>query len=293
MKWTRGQGPSGDVIDRRGARVGGTAAKVGGGGAILAIIVALIAQAAGVELPFLGGSSGTTGAGSPLGDGVGGNEPAAPIDPAADPDRELVAFIDFTMKDIQDTFTSLLPSYRRAKLVIFTSAIDTGCGRSSSAIGPFYCPPDERAYIDLSFYRELRERFGAPGDFAQAYVLAHEVGHHLQNLLGADERVRRETARDRRRENELSVRLELQADCYAGVWGHHAGRRELLEGGDVDEAITAAQAIGDDRLQKQAGARVNPETWTHGSSAQRAKWFRVGMQAGTLEACDTFAPATP
>jgi predicted metalloprotease len=184
--------------------------------------------------------------------------------------------------------------FERAKLVIFTDAVETGgCGSASSAVGPFYCPGDSKAYIDLSFYRDLKARFGAPGDFAQAYVLAHEIGHHLQNLLGANEKVARATRADKSRENDLSVRLELQADCYAGVWGNSAQHRDLLEAGDVEEAITAANAIGDDRLQKQAGARVNPETWTHGSSAQRVKWFNIGMKSGQLESCDTFSIAKP
>ena len=298
MKWKRGEA-SGDVEDRRGVS-GSTAAKVGGGGAIIAIVVAILSQ-------VLGGSSGGGGAGgggggidlsglgAALGGGGGGaaEQPGTPIDPKTDPDAELVAFIDFVMKDIQDTFATKVKSFARAKLVIFTDAIDTGCGRSSSAIGPFYCPPDQKAYIDLSFYRELRQRFGAPGDFAQAYVLAHEIGHHLQNLLGANDKVARASRADKSRENELSVRLELQADCYAGVWGSSAQNRDLLEAGDVEEAIKAATAIGDDRLQKQAGVEVNPETWTHGSSAQRVKWFNVGMKSGKLESCDTFAPAQP
>ena len=173
--------------------------------------------------------------------------------------------------------------------MIFTDAVDTGCGTSSSAVGPFYCPPDQRAYIDLSFYRDLRERFGAAGDFAQAYVLAHEIGHHVQNLLGIEREVR---ARQRGgNENDLSVRMELQADCFAGVWGHSTDKRKLLESGDVEEAMNAAAAIGDDRLQKKAGMEVNSETWTHGSSDQRVRWFKRGLENGELGACDTFSAA--
>jgi uncharacterized protein len=227
--------------------------------------------------------------------GGGGGQPTS-HQPApkqgADEDKELVDFVKFVMKDIQDTFEGVFKSqgrsYRRAKLYLFSSAIDTGCGRSSSAIGPFYCPPDYAAYIDLSFYRDLKQRFGAPGDFAQAYVLAHEIGHHLQKLLGVEAEVAR-ISRDRRSRNAASVRQELQADCYAGVWGHSAAARNLLEMGDLDEALGAATAIGDDRLQKQAGREVNPETFTHGTSAQRVRWFKRGFDSGRLDACDTFS----
>ena len=156
-------------------------------------------------------------------------------------------------------------------------------------MGPFYCPQDEKVYIDLGFYRELRDRFGAPGDFAQAYVIAHEIGHHVQNVLGLSERVREMQERRPDAANQLSVLLELQADCFAGVWAHSTQQRDILERGDVEEGIGAAAAVGDDRIQKQAGARVNPETWTHGSSAQRVEWFRKGMERGTVADCNTFA----
>ncbi|MBA3541642.1 MAG: neutral zinc metallopeptidase, partial [Deltaproteobacteria bacterium] len=206
-----------------------------------------------------------------------------------DPDAELVDYIKFTMKDIQDTFQAKFredgQTYERAKLYIFTDAIGTACGRSSAEIGPFYCPGDNQAYIDLSFYRDLRQRFGAPGDFAQAYVLAHEIGHHIQNLTGSERRQKR--GRNERERNAASVRVELQADCYAGVWGYSAQSRKLLDAGDIEEALTAASAIGDDRLQKQAGVEVEQETWTHGSSAQRVKWFERGFRTGRLAACDT------
>ena len=209
----------------------------------------------------------------------------------------MVQFISFVLDDIQDTFATMFRDqgkrYEAAKLVIFTDEVDTGCGLSSAAIGPFYCPPDHKAYIDLSFYRALRDRLGAPGDFAQAYVLAHEIGHHLQNLMGIDARVAREVRKDKRKENPLSVRQELQADCFAGVWAHSTGQRDLLDKGDIEESVNAAAQIGDDRLQKMAGQRVNPETWTHGSSAQRVKWFEVGYQRGTFDACDTFAAESP
>ncbi|MBZ0232200.1 MAG: neutral zinc metallopeptidase [Deltaproteobacteria bacterium] len=289
MKFERGH-RSRNVEDRRGnapPRVS-RGVKLGGGGAILVAIIALIAQAAGVNVPGLS---------SLAGGGGGGGQPSQ-SDPAVgqqgpDPDAELFDFINYVVDDIQPTFAKVFAQsgkqYREAKLIVFREAVDTGCGLSSSAIGPFYCPPDEKAYIDLSFYKQLRADLGAPGDFAQAYVLAHEFGHHCQNVLGTDDMVRRESARDRSRENDLSVRMELQADCLAGVWAHSTARRKLIENGDIEEAIRAAASIGDDRLQKMAGQRVNPETFTHGSSDQRVRWFRRGYEQGTLEACDTFA----
>ncbi|HSR99438.1 MAG TPA: neutral zinc metallopeptidase [Kofleriaceae bacterium] len=282
MKWTPGT-ENDDVVDQRGSRVSG-AARMTGGGVAAAVVVVLVARLFGVDISGL------------LGGGGGGAPPAQrsdqPSPPSGnDPDKELVDFVKFVMKDIQDSFVAVFKAegkpYRRAKLILFTSAIDTGCGRSSSAVGPFYCPADEHAYIDLSFYRELRQRFGAPGDFAQAYVLAHEIGHHLQKILGTENQAQ-SLGRNHKR-NETSVRIELQADCYAGVWGHAAQGRKLLEAGDLEEAITAATAIGDDRLQKQAGMEVHPETFTHGSSAQRVRWFRRGFDTGKLGACDTFS----
>ena len=285
VKWTPGT-ENDDVVDERGeggGRGGGIGAMhLTGGGLAVAVVAVVVARLFGVDISGLLGSSGSP---QPA--------PSSHARPRSgpDPDKDLVDFVKFVMKDVQGTFEAQFRAegqpYRHAKLVLFTSAIDTGCGRSSSAIGPFYCPPDERAYIDLSFYRELRERFGAPGDFAQAYVLAHEIGHHLQKLLGTEQQAK-VLGRNHRR-NEISVETELQADCYAGVWGHAAAGKNLLEAGDVEEAITAATAIGDDRLQKQAGREVNPETFTHGSSAQRVKWFRRGFETGKLGACDTFS----
>ena len=270
---------------------GGGALKLGGGGVAVAIIVALVSQVFGVNIGGLFGNSGGGGGGASQVSNTGPASPnAAPIDPANDPDAALKLFVQRTMTDIQDTYTKVFAQnnlqYRRAKLVIFTEAVDTGCGLSSAEIGPFYCPPDEKAYIDFSFYQVLAKRLGAPGDFAQAYVLAHEVGHHLQNVLGVEEKVRRLN----KPKNLLSVMQELQADCYAGVWGFYAKQRGILEIGDLEEAIIAAQSIGDDRLQKQAGVNPNAETFTHGSSAQRVKWVKVGLASGKLQDCDTFAP---
>jgi len=250
-----------------------------GGGLAAAVVVVVVARLFGYDISGLLGSGG-----SPR------TEQAQPRS-GPDPDKELVDFVRFVMKDVQDTFEGIFRSegkpYRHAKLVLFSRAIDTGCGRSSAAIGPFYCPADEHAYIDLSFYRELRQRFGAPGDFAQAYVLAHEIGHHVQKLIGIEDKA--EALGRGHKRNDISVRTELQADCFAGVWGHAAKGKQLLEAGDLEEALTAATAIGDDRLQKQAGVQVNPETFTHGTSAQRVRWFRRGFDTGRLGACDTFS----
>jgi predicted metalloprotease len=191
----------------------------------------------------------------------------------------------------QEIFRAAGSDYRRPKLVLFSGSTPSACGTGQAAMGPFYCPGDEKVYIDLSFYRDLRDRFRAPGDFAQAYVIAHEVGHHVQKLLGISAKV--EESRRKMNEvefNRVSVRLELQADCFAGVWAYHANRqRGILEPGDLEEGLTAAAAIGDDRLQRQSRATVAPDSFTHGSSAQRVKWFRAGFDTGSLKACDTFA----
>ncbi|MFY0573257.1 neutral zinc metallopeptidase [Cystobacter fuscus] len=182
--------------------------------------------------------------------------------------------------------------YVEPRLVLFSDAVESACGFQESAVGPFYCPGDQRVYLDLGFFQELDERFGAPGDFAQAYVVAHEVGHHVQNLLGVSERVQARRARSRADANALSVLQELQADCFAGIWAHHAQKqRQVLERGDIEEGLTAASAIGDDTLQRRAGGHVVPESFTHGSSAQRVSWFRRGFEQGSLEACDTFGAA--
>ena len=190
---------------------------------------------------------------------------------ASPEEEELVQFVSFVLDDLQSTWPQLLPGYRNARLVLFRDATHSACGTGQSEMGPFYCPVDEKVYIDLSFYGELRSRFGAPGDFAQAYVLAHEIGHHVQRSPASSERVRGAQRGDRASANELSVRLELQADCFAGVWGHHAARRDVLEPGDVEEGLRAAAAIGDDRIQKMSGRGVHPESFTHGSSEQRVR----------------------
>ncbi|MCX5747702.1 MAG: neutral zinc metallopeptidase [Proteobacteria bacterium] len=298
MKWTRGT-KNDDVVDVRGA--GGASggglsggAKLGGGSVVTLLIIFVIAKATGVDVSsLLGGSTTTTSQPTP--------KPTGPTPPVGlDPHAEDVDYIRFVMKDIQDAFEAKFAAagkpYPRAKLYVFANSIDTACGRSSSAIGPFYCPGDAQAYIDLSFFRELSDRFGAPGRFAQAYVLAHEIGHHVQNLLDADAQAAhlvKGNGGGKAAKNAASVRIELQADCYAGVWGNAAKGKKLLEVDDLESAIVAAQAIGDDRLQKQAGVDVNSETWTHGSSAQRVKWFRRGFDSGSLDACDTFSVESP
>jgi uncharacterized protein len=282
MKWQRGY-QSSDVEDHRG-RAGGM-----GGGALLGPALAIgskfglpgivIALGAVFVLPRL------------MGGGAQSLAPEQASGPTGAATSEQVQFISFVFDDAQRSWTELLASssqpYRKAKLVLFTDRTPSGCGYNSAAVGPFYCPPDEKVYIDLSFYEELARRFGAPGDFAQAYVVAHEVGHHVQNVLGIERRVRR-SGGPREGADSNAVKLELQADCFAGMWAHSTQRRDLLEQGDIEESLAAASAVGDDRLQKQATGEVQPETWTHGSAAQRAHWFKRGLTQGTLQACDTF-----
>jgi predicted metalloprotease len=204
-------------------------------------------------------------------------------------EAERADFLSFVLDDAQATWTRLLPGYRDARLVLFRGAVRSGCGDASAAMGPFYCPADERVYLDLGFFDELSRRFGAPGDFAQAYVLAHEIGHHVQRLTGTESRVREAQGENPERANALSVRLELQADCYAGVWAHSTARRELLETGDPEEALGAASAVGDDRIQEMSGGGIRPESFTHGSAAQRMEWFQRGFETGDPNACDTLA----
>jgi predicted metalloprotease len=208
-----------------------------------------------------------------------------------DPQAQFVSVVLKSTEEVwQEVFRERGAGYQQPTLVLFTDATQSGCGVGQSAMGPFYCPVDQKVYLDLSFFRDLDSRFGAPGDFAQAYVVAHEVGHHIQTLTGVSERVHAMRQRSGEREaNQLSVRQELQADCYAGVWGHHAGRQQqLLDPGDAEEGLRAAAAIGDDRLQRQSQGRVVPESFTHGSSEQRMEWLRRGMESGRMEACDTF-----
>jgi predicted metalloprotease len=225
--------------------------------------------------------------------GGGTRETAPPGNQTGTAEGErLVQFVSFVLDDVQGVwrrqFNAAGDDYRPAQLVLFTQSTSTGCGFATSEVGPFYCPADETVYLDLDFFRELRRRFGAPGDFAQAYVIAHEIGHHVQHLLGVSDAVHEESQGNPDRANALSIRLELQADCLAGVWGHTTERRELLEAGDLREGLDAAAAVGDDRIQKQATGSTNPETWTHGSSQQRMRWFSTGFDTGDPDTCNTF-----
>ena len=291
MKWRKGV-RSPNVIDRRGApgmSRGGFSGPVaiGGGLGLPALLVVAL-------LLFLNGGLGGSGTGIdvPLDDLQNPDARAdAPLE-GPDPDARLVKFVNFLDVDIQgfweDTFAGSGRDYSRAQLVMFEGSTSSACGGATSDIGPHYCPADDRVYLDLDFFRELRDRFGAPGDFAQAYVLAHEYGHHVQNLLGISADVEREQRASPDRANELSVRLELQADCFAGVWAFTAYERKMLEEGDLQEGLDAAAAVGDDRLQRQATGRVDRETWTHGSSQQRMTWFRKGYADGDPNDCNTF-----
>ena len=220
-----------------------------------------------------------------------GQVTSGPPDTARDnAEKPLVDFISFVLDDTQKTWTEILPEqtnkqYHHAKLVLFRNYTQSGCGGAESATGPFYCPGDQKVYIDLGFYDELRQRFGAPGQFAQAYVLAHEIGHHVQNILGIE---RQAEQGSRQGANSSSVKLELQADCFAGIWAHSTQQRGLLEQGDIDSALGAAAAVGDDRLQKMSTGHVSPDSFTHGTSAERQKWFTAGFQSGQISSCNTF-----
>ncbi len=286
MRWDKSDREN--IEDRRGEAAGGGGfgggAKLGLGGIVVLGVLSLVF---GKDFFAL------VGAGAGGGGGPGPQQgPTRPY-PASAEEEQLVDFVNAVLKDAQSFWRGKLgEKYQTAVVVLFTNATRSGCGYAESAMGPFYCPADDKVYIDLGFYRELRTRFGAPGDFAQAYVIAHELGHHIQNLLGIERRLRQAQASRPGEENRLSVAMELQADCFAGIWASSAQARGELEAGDFDEAIGAAAAVGDDRLQKQATGRVNPETWTHGSSAQRTAWFKKGFEGKDIDACDTFGAAS-
>ena len=281
-----------NVEDRRGQRAGGgfggmrmgmgmgggSMRGIGLGGLLLLLVLGY----------FFGGDPLSL-----LNEGGGGADPgySAPASaPGAQPTDEGGKFVSNVLKDTEITWNQLFSAagrqYVEPNLVLFTDEVSSACGMTSAAVGPFYCPRDQKVYIDLGFYRELDQRFGAPGDFAQAYVIAHEVGHHVQNLLGAFDRAE-ELRSGGANANAVSVRQELQADCLAGVWGHYAAQRGRLEAGDLEEGLAAAAAIGDDRLQRMSRGRVSPESFTHGSSADRVKWFRTGFESGQTRSCDT------
>jgi len=271
----QGGGPGGQPARGRGIRLGL------GGTLVVLVLSVLFGQDFFSVLNVASGGGSTASSVQP--------QPAA----TTAEEEALVDFVSFVLDDLQSTWTELLPRYggryQDAQLVLFRHAIESACGFSRAATGPFYCPGDANVYVDLSFFQELSRRFGAPGDFAQAYVIAHEIGHHVQNLTGTEAEVRRTQRNSPDSRNRLSVLMELQADCYAGVWGHTTARRELLDPGDIDEGLRAAAAIGDDRLQRQTGGYVNPDSFTHGTSAQRVEWLRRGLQSGDPTQCDTFA----
>jgi uncharacterized protein len=286
MRWTPG-GRSEDLEDRRGDTPSGGGGFGGFGGMRLGLggMLVLLVLSVVFKRDFL--SLATSGGG-------GGRAAQTSSRPVNDPNEEpQVQFVSFVLDDAQRTWAQILPAqgvqYRRAKLTLFRDAINSACGFAEAATGPFYCPADEKVYIDLGFYDELKQRFGAPGDFAQAYVLAHEIGHHVQNVLGIEEKVRAARRQNPGAANALSVRMELQADCLAGVWAHSTDQRQLLESGDIEEGLGAAAAVGDDRLQRMSSGRVNPESFTHGSSAQRMDWFKRGFTSGSVQSCNTFA----
>lgn len=283
MRWETGR-RSDNVEDRRGMRVSGPVVGGGIGAVILSLLVALLGGDPSVIWEQQQAPPDRPSTQAPGGQNSSVND-------------EMKDFVSVVLADTEDTWGQIFRQsggqYVEPKLVLYADAVESACGYAQSAMGPFYCPRDQKVYIDLSFYRDLKSRYRAPGDFAQAYVVAHEVGHHVQNLLGISDKVRSLQSRTNRVEaNQLSVRLELQADCFAGVWANHADRsRQILEQGDIEEALNAASSIGDDRLQMRSKGYVVPESFTHGSSAQRVQWFKQGLQTGDPEQCNTFASA--
>lgn len=278
MKW-EDRGRSRNLEDRRGRRRPAAAGlPIGIGGLVLILAFSLLT---GTDLLSLLGLAPQSGTGPP------------PSQQSLDAEEEKVRFVSFVLDDTQDVWTGIFAAsrapWRDARLVLFRDAVDTACGFAPAAIGPFYCPADEKVYIDLSFYDELHTRFGAPGDFAEAYVIAHEIGHHVQNLLGIMDEVQQAQKAQPAAANSLSVALELQADCFAGIWASSANARGVMERGDLEDGLGAAAAVGDDRLQRQQAGHVNPDTFTHGTSAQRMQWFSTGFDTGSPDACDTFA----
>jgi uncharacterized protein len=284
MRWTPG-GVSGDIEDRRNQSGGGGGfggMHIGLGGLLILLILSVVFKQNFFSL-LGGGASGS------------GSAAVSTPDPARDEaEKPLMQFVSFVLDDTQRTWEQLLPQqagtpYRHAKLVLFRDYTQSGCGGAEAATGPFYCPADEKVYVDLSFYDELKRRFGAPGEFAQAYVLAHEVGHHVQKLIGVESKVRQLQSQNPGSANAASVQMELQADCFAGVWAHSTQQRGLLDPGDVQSALGAAAAVGDDHIQQMTRGRVQPETFTHGTSQQRMDWLNRGLNSGSISGCNTFA----
>ncbi|MEN8179667.1 MAG: neutral zinc metallopeptidase [Pseudomonadota bacterium] len=301
MRW-QGKRQSNNIEDRRGMR-GPSLGGFGGGGGIfnlLPMVFRLFGLKGGViailgigAYGLLSGNLSSMLGGADI-QGDSASQPNQKIEQSAE-EQELVKFVSVVLADTEETWRQLFQArggtYKEPRLVLFRGAVKSACGLGQAAMGPFYCPADQKVYIDLSFYSDLKERFKAPGDFAQAYVISHEVGHHVQTLLGISKKVQQaKKGLSEVKANQLSVRQELQADCLAGIWAHHADRsRQLLETGDIEEGLTAASAIGDDRLQKQSKGYVSPDSFTHGSSKQRVKWFKTGLNSGELKDCDTFS----
>jgi uncharacterized protein len=276
MRWTPGKRSS-NLEDRRGSGVG---MPLGIGGTVIVLVLSLI-FGPDVLSNLNTSADGTTTSGGAL----------APEDSARE--EPMVQFVSFVLDDAQNTWARILEGegvrYEPARMVLFRDGVRSGCGVAQAAMGPFYCPMDQKVYLDLGFFEELARRFGAPGDFAQAYVITHELGHHVQHLVGTDEKVQQAQRQNPDVANQLSVRLELQADCYAGVWGHSTAQRQILEKGDVEEGLAAAAAVGDDRIQRQTTGHINVDSFTHGSSQQRISWFKRGLSSGRPADCDTFA----
>jgi predicted metalloprotease len=281
MRWDQDH-ESSDLIDERGQ--GGNRMA---GGSILGLLPLLLRFRYGWVIIVV-----VLGVGAVRGLFGGGTQGVADTPVAARGSDEPRHFVAFVLDDVQTTWSKLFAQngqqYRNAKLVLFSDSTNTGCGFGDAATGPFYCPNDERVYIDLAFYNELAQRFGAKGDFAEAYVIAHEIGHHVQKQLGISEQMEHAGKAAQLGPTGLSVRLELQADCFAGIWARSTSQRNILDPGDVDEALGAASAVGDDHIQRQTSGAVHPETWTHGSAAERSAWFKRGLDGGTLDGCDTF-----
>lgn len=287
MKWQQGR-RSENVEDRRGQGVSRGVA-IGGGGLGVVVLAVIVMLLGGDPMAVL----------QQVQPGTAPSSSTSTVPRSAEED-ELADFVSVVLADTEDTWNTLFQQefqsdYPEPNLVLFTGQVDSACGFAEAAMGPFYCPADQKVYIDLSFYEDLKTRHQAPGDFAQAYVVAHEVGHHVQNVLGISSQVHQAQQRmDETQANQLSVRLELQADCLAGVWAYHADRtRDILENGDIEEALNAASAIGDDRLQQQARGYITPDSFTHGSSAQRVKWFQQGIKTGDMNQCNTFDVPNP
>jgi uncharacterized protein len=283
MRW-EGERESSEIEDRRGMRIPRGGALIGGGGLVLVLLFSLLTGADPRQvLEIAQGVS-----------NVGSGQTEAQPGPLGAPTDATGRFAAVVLGSTEDVWGEIFAEkgrrYERPRLVLFSDVVQSACGTAQSAVGPFYCPNDSQVYLDLSFFQELEQRFGAPGDFARAYVIAHEIGHHVQNQLGLAEKVSAAQQHGSREEaNALSVRLELQADCLAGVWGNRANReRNWLDPGDIDAGLAAAAAIGDDTLQRQAGGAVQPESWTHGSSAMRQHWLRAGLESGDIDACQTF-----